>query len=269
MTWNIEEKSSQVLKGKSVKLKMVLGKTTFMLFRGKLIRNPSIDIDGKVIRRIHMVRYVGVTVDENSNFTANMEEVVGRAQKNMNKIIRIDKRRSHLTMRLIKTYHQTILLSIVGYGACIWSHRLNNVVPARAIREIQRNILLRLSGAYRTVTTDAMIVTLRFIDSSECVCGPEGTQEHVVLECFQTQEVRRPFQLEIQGRLVGYVLRDPVIWKLLDAITSEVSDKAKNEYMTELNEARDRIPRPDRQELQNRTDDSDNDEGRRWKAIKR
>nr|CAD7265511.1 unnamed protein product [Timema shepardi] len=50
------------------------------------------------------------------------------------------------------------------------------------------------------------------------------------------------------------------MWKLLDAIISEVSDKDRNEYLTELNEARDRIPRPDRQELQNRTDDRDNDD---------
>nr|CAD7432855.1 unnamed protein product [Timema monikensis] len=58
---NIEEKSNQVLEGldswcKSVKLKMTLVKTTLMLFRGKLSRNPSIKIDGKAIRRSHMVR---------------------------------------------------------------------------------------------------------------------------------------------------------------------------------------------------------------------
>nr|CAD7198969.1 unnamed protein product [Timema douglasi] len=99
-----------------------------------------------------------------------------------------------------------------------------------------------------------------FINSSESVCGPEGTPGYVVLECFQTQQVRRLFQLGIQGRLLGHILRDPVMWKLLDAITSEVSDKARNDYLTALNEARDRRPRLDRQELQNRTDDRDNDD---------
>nr|CAD7605883.1 unnamed protein product [Timema genevievae] len=69
-------------------------------------------------------------------------------------------RRFHLLMRIIKTYHQTILLSIVGYGACLRAHRLNNVVPNRAIGGIQMNILLRLSGSYWTVATDALIVTL-------------------------------------------------------------------------------------------------------------
>nr|CAD7197600.1 unnamed protein product [Timema douglasi] len=36
--------------------------------------------------------------------------------------------------------------------------RLNNVVPARAVRSIQRNALLRLTGTYRTVATDALNV---------------------------------------------------------------------------------------------------------------
>nr|CAD7457441.1 unnamed protein product [Timema tahoe] len=53
-------------------------------------------------------------------------------------------------MWVIKTYHYAILLSIVGYGVCVWAHRLNHVVPARAVQSIQRNVLLRLTGAYRT-----------------------------------------------------------------------------------------------------------------------
>nr|CAD7200129.1 unnamed protein product [Timema douglasi] len=77
-----------------------------------------------------------------------------------NDVIEVTERRFHLPMRIIKTYHQVILLSIVGYGACVWAHRLNNVVPARAVRSIQRNVLLRLTGAYRTVATDALNVAL-------------------------------------------------------------------------------------------------------------
>nr|CAD7458280.1 unnamed protein product [Timema tahoe] len=47
------------------------------LYRGTLIWNPSIKIDGKVISRSHVVRYL----DKNRNFTAHMEEVVGKALK--------------------------------------------------------------------------------------------------------------------------------------------------------------------------------------------
>nr|CAD7264276.1 unnamed protein product [Timema shepardi] len=131
-----------------------------MLLKGKMMRNPAIKIEGKNLRRSQTVRYLGVTLDENRNFTAHIEEVMGRAQRVMNKIISIGQRRFLLPMRIIKTYHQVILLSIVGYGACVWAHRLNNVVLARAVRSIQRNVILRLTGAYRTVAIDALNVAL-------------------------------------------------------------------------------------------------------------
>nr|CAD7461847.1 unnamed protein product [Timema tahoe] len=246
--------------------------------------------------------------------------------------------RFHLPMRIIKTYHQAILLSIVGYGACVWAHRLNNVVPARAVRSIQRNVLLRLTGAYRTVATDALSVALGvwpldllvkkraigywkrknnwekvriltspevetsedavfallrewqrrwegsetgrrayqlfpnvveridnahlepspglvqfitgkgpypeslrkmgLVESDLCECGEVGTPEHVVLECARTLELRRPNQQEVQGRMVGDILRDPVHWRFLDKLAAEASERAKEEYIRALGERR-------------------------------
>nr|CAD7573464.1 unnamed protein product [Timema californicum] len=250
-------------------------------------------------------------------------------------------RRFYLPMRIIRTYHQMILLSIVSYGACIWAHRLTNVLPAKAIQGLQRNILLRLTGAYRTVATDALSVALGvwpldllikkkavaywlkksnlekvrllttpdvttsgeaeialleewqrrwersetgrrtyqlfpnvverlenkhlqpsrglvhfitgkgpypaslrklgLIESGNCQCGEEGTPEHVVLECVLTLEARRNYQREIQGRLVGEILRDPIYWKFLDQIALEASDRAKTAYIDRLKEAQGRI----------------------------
>nr|CAD7573482.1 unnamed protein product [Timema californicum] len=122
---------------------MSSAKTTFMLFKGKIVRNPAIKVEEKNL--IQTVRYLGVTLDENINFPAHIEEVMGRF---------------HMPMQIIKTYHHAVLLSIVGYGVCVWAHRLNNVVPARAVRNIQRNVFLGLRGTYQTVATDALSVTL-------------------------------------------------------------------------------------------------------------
>nr|CAD7455575.1 unnamed protein product [Timema tahoe] len=272
------------------------------------------------------------------NFTAHIEEVTGRAQRVLNKIVSIGQRRFHLPMRVIKSYHQVILLSIVGYAACVWAHRLNNAVPARAVRSIQRNVLLRLSGAYRTVATDALCVTLGIwpldllvrkravgywmrknkldrvriltspevetsidadismwrewqsrweasetgrrtyqlfpnvvervdnehlepspglvqfitgkgpypeslwrmglVESELCECGEVGTPEHVVLECARTLEIRRPNQQEVQGCLVGGIIRDPTKWRFLDKLAAEATERAKTDYIRALRERR-------------------------------
>nr|CAD7444737.1 unnamed protein product [Timema bartmani] len=132
------------------------GEDDIYAIQGRLVRNPAIKVEEGAKRSDTWE----ITIDENINFTAHIEEVMGRAQRAMNKIISIGQRKFHLPMRIIKTYHHAILLSIVGYGACVWAHRLNNVLPARDVQSIQRNVLLRLAGAYRTVATDALCVAL-------------------------------------------------------------------------------------------------------------
>nr|CAD7411431.1 unnamed protein product [Timema poppensis] len=81
------------------------------------------------------------------------------------------------------------------------------------------------------------------IESGNCECGEKGTPEHVVLECVLTLEARRNYQREIQGRLVGEVLRDPIYWQFLDQIALEASDRAKTAYIDRLKETQGRIRR--------------------------
>nr|CAD7396775.1 unnamed protein product [Timema poppensis] len=56
---------------------MALAKKTYILFKGRLARNPTIKVGRKSIRS-HTVRYLGVTLDENRNFTVHVEEVMGK-----------------------------------------------------------------------------------------------------------------------------------------------------------------------------------------------
>jgi hypothetical protein len=61
-------------------------------------------------------------------------------------------------------YHQAILNSIISYGASVWSHRvLQNKNLANKINSVQRKILIRMTGAYNTVSNDALTVVLGVI----------------------------------------------------------------------------------------------------------
>nr|CAD7205363.1 unnamed protein product [Timema douglasi] len=138
-------------------------------------------------------------------------------------------------------------------------------VTMRAVRNIQRNVLLRLSGAYRTVAMDVLCLALGIwpldllssssqgrdhgpypeslwrmglVESEACECGEVGTPEHVVLECARTAEIGRPNQQEVQGRLVGGVLTEPTKWRLLDRLAAEATERAKTEYRRVLRERR-------------------------------
>nr|CAD7401480.1 unnamed protein product [Timema poppensis] len=68
-----------------------------------------------------------------------------------------------------------------------------------------------------------------------------STPEHVVLECSCTLEIRRPNQQEVQWRLVGGNLRDPIHWRLLDKLATEASERAKSKYLSWDGEAESKV----------------------------
>nr|CAD7423433.1 unnamed protein product [Timema monikensis] len=55
---------------------------------------------------------------------------------------------------------QALLASIVGYGAGVWAHQLRGDRAKGKLRSLRRKILMRISGAYKTVPTNAWCVTL-------------------------------------------------------------------------------------------------------------
>nr|CAD7443933.1 unnamed protein product [Timema bartmani] len=65
-----------------------------------------------------------------------------------------------LPLKLIRLYHQALLVSILGYGAGVWEQQLRRDRAKRKLKGLQRKILMRLSGAYKTVPTNVLCVTL-------------------------------------------------------------------------------------------------------------
>nr|CAD7201036.1 unnamed protein product [Timema douglasi] len=90
----------------------------------------------------------------------NSQTLCAKAMSVMNRIISIGPRRSQLPMTLINTYLQTILLSIVGYGASAWAFRHKRKVIANFLRRLHITTLLIFTGAYRTMSTDSLCVAL-------------------------------------------------------------------------------------------------------------
>nr|CAD7577384.1 unnamed protein product [Timema californicum] len=93
---NMEGKCNRVLESlstwrSSVKLKMAPVKTTHMLFKGIVKRDPIIKVEGPKIRESRSNRYLGVTLDEKMNFSEHVE-TCAKAMRVMNRIISIGQR---------------------------------------------------------------------------------------------------------------------------------------------------------------------------------
>lgn len=143
-----------------VKLSIAPEKTTYMLLKGNLKRGPTMKLSDRSIKRKSFTRYLGVFLDERLNYSDHIEETSKRGRNMMNKIISLASYDYMLPIQTIRTYHNAILSAIMGYCASAWAHRLLLVTPALIVNRVQRGILLRLSGAFGTVSIEALQVIL-------------------------------------------------------------------------------------------------------------
>lgn len=142
------------------KLSVAPNKTTYMLLKGSLLRNPMLHVDGTAIRRQRVARYLGVWLDERWTFMSHIEQVTSRSLALFNKLISIGQRTFHLPSSAIKMYNNCLLAPIVGYGSSVWAHRLTLVKPAMAVRRVQRNVILRCVGGFGTTSALALLVIM-------------------------------------------------------------------------------------------------------------
>ena len=145
------------------KLKLSAEKNMYMVLKGKLTRNPIIKMEENKIKRTRCIKYLGIMLDECLNFQQHLKYTCEKTKRVMHKIISIGQRRFQLPLKVIKTYHNAILVAITSYGSSVWAHRLHRLDNSAVVDRMQRNILIRLSGAYRTTAKDALLVTLGII----------------------------------------------------------------------------------------------------------
>nr|CAD7441526.1 unnamed protein product [Timema bartmani] len=163
-----------------------------------LNRNLRVKIDGQTIRRSKGTRYLGVMLDERRHFMTHVENVCGRALRSMNKIISTGQGRFKLSMRLIRLYHQTMLVSIVGYGAGIWP--LNLELRRRAaLYWIRKGDMKKVASLTRAGITTGLQVR-KYLEEEwqdEWEWSKTGRRTHKIFPSVAERlgmEYRQPFQ---------------------------------------------------------------------------
>ena len=141
----------------SNKLKISTEKTKYLLIKGKLLRNPIIKLNNKNIERVNTIKYLGINIDEGLNYNDHIKLVCQSALKTTNKLITLALGHYKISIKTIKLYYKAIITPIIAYGASVWGHRvLQNQTLAAKINSVQRMILLRMTGAYKTTPGNAL-----------------------------------------------------------------------------------------------------------------
>ena len=145
----------------SNKLSISTDKTKYLLMKGKLIRDPTIKLNGKNIKRVKTYKYLGIHLDEGQTFTTHINNICQSGLKTVNRLITLALGHYKIPIKTIKLYYKVIIIPIISYGASVWSHRLlQNKALAAKIDRVQRKILLRMTGAYKTAPNDSIIMAL-------------------------------------------------------------------------------------------------------------
>lgn len=142
------------------KMKIAAQKTTMALMKGSLIRNPTIKLEGRNIRRNNNSKYLGIYMDERQLYGEHIRLVCEKGGNLMHKIARLATKEYRIPLPLIRVYMNTVMTSVIGYGASVWAQRLLKIKPKEQVRRAQRGVMIRFSGAFGTVSLEALLVCL-------------------------------------------------------------------------------------------------------------
>ena len=141
----------------SNKLNISVEKTKYSILKGKLLRGPSIKLNNKNIKRAESFKYLGINIDEGLNYNNHIKIICQSALKIINRLITLALGHYKISIRTVRLYYKSIIIPIISYGASVWGHRLmQNQTLATKINSVQRMILLRLTGAYKTTPNDSL-----------------------------------------------------------------------------------------------------------------
>ncbi|XP_067134112.1 uncharacterized protein [Centruroides vittatus] len=161
----VEEKCNRTLEkivnwGKRNKLKFNPDKTNAIAFTKCQIerRQPTIKMNGKVIRCTTQIKYLGITIDNKLLWTPQIEQIKNKVGNLFQEIAKVAKREWGRSGKALIQIYKGVIIPIVTYGAQVWGKRVNLIHTKRKIISLQRKILLRITGAYSTTSNDALCV---------------------------------------------------------------------------------------------------------------
>lgn len=140
------------------KLQLSQTKTTYMMLKGNLQRDPVVRLHGMPIKRSKTTKYLGVHIGEKLTFADHITQVCAKATCLMHKIARIAQGQYRIPLPSIRRYMTALMAKITTYGASFWAWKAKQVKQRQQINGAQRGILVRLTGAYRTTSSDALQV---------------------------------------------------------------------------------------------------------------
>uniref|UniRef100_A0A1B6E1N0 Reverse transcriptase domain-containing protein n=1 Tax=Clastoptera arizonana TaxID=38151 RepID=A0A1B6E1N0_9HEMI len=150
------------LAGWARKLRLTISptKTVGLMLKGKLSqsRYPTLRIEHQSIRWVRSFRYLGLILETGLGFSAQAHFIQSRLRRIVGHLYRICRTEWGLQRSTLRTLYAGTILPVVTYGAPAWFRRASMPRHRRLLDSAQRQYLLLVVRACRTVSTDALQV---------------------------------------------------------------------------------------------------------------
>lgn len=137
------------------KIKINCDKTQAILFKFNRARrrNPTIPLlfNGSTINLVRVVKYLGVTIDDNLNFNSHIEEGRTKALKSFNALYPLLCRKSRLSTPLKLTLFKSVIRPKITYASPVWDSISKTAL--NKLQLVQNKILKSIMGYPRTFST--------------------------------------------------------------------------------------------------------------------
>lgn len=145
-----------------VKLSFSVQKTQAMVLKGPITnrRYPTLKIYRESIKFTEQLTYLGILLDRKLTFLPHIKKLAVKTKTLFQKLKQTAQLRHGVKPQIVKTIYRAVYEPIMTYGAEAWIHRINNVHLKRNLRTSQRQVLLSITGAYRTTSFLALTVVM-------------------------------------------------------------------------------------------------------------
>lgn len=134
-------------------------KSSSITLKGKMSgRPPTVRLGDKPVRSVQSATVLGVVIDSNLSFRPHAQSIGERAAAAFGKMSRVSASSWGIRYAGLRILYQAIFVAIVTYAAGCWWRRATTYMVRSALLRTQRQALILLTKAYRSVSSAALPV---------------------------------------------------------------------------------------------------------------
>jgi len=108
-------------------------------------------------------KHLGIIVDSKLTFKEHANYLLTKVSKLINNLLRFAKIEYGLNAKAMDVIYKGAVLPIISYGVSVWAQAIDRQFITKPLTSLQRRYALRMTRAYRTVSTDAANILANFL----------------------------------------------------------------------------------------------------------